>query len=675
MPPSNVVPPPLAGYRFVRWPSQRWLASPSEKIHLKIARGSSVATKCIYSPLRRRSIPEENVPHDPMIRLVKLLPSSNRDGLIQCELLEVRLYQRERYEALSYCWGDHHEVKRIECNGQVLEIRENLEQALRFLRAKSKPRVLWVDALCINQQDTSEKADQVPLMRSIYSRAERTLIWLGQPGDRHDRRPSTFLRLSLVFGLNTLSRFLDRSSCPTVMALDLTTGRRVNLFGFSSQFYLSLISILQRPWFRRAWVVQEVTVSPTIALIWDQMEYDWDSLVYALKSMSSLRFPLAFISSMQHIAAIEAERLRYRDGSVSLLGALMRHKRTRATDQRDKVFSFTGLVDESKVPITVSYTAPTAAIYRDTSLKILEQDQNLAILSQPPSRMLEETPNLPSWVPNWSAHPGEEMNYTWSYGPLSLAGAEARTKDHPNLRFSAASNTKYQLRVLPGSNHLVIEGQVLDFVATAGKVFEGIKLPSGVRTYRDFSRSWMNTMRSFFKARDVIMNWKDLADSHIKSNYATAELGYDVFWETVCAGEYKDEIVYRSARLWNHASRFSWISLSRIPPIFDLLGFPYGSYLLFRLTFFKRTLLEFELQARYTLYRKMVSTSNGHIGLASCQVKAGDAIVLCKGSNVPILLRKLEHCEHWTFVGDIYIHGIMEGQAFKENECRDIVLV
>ncbi|KAH8900958.1 hypothetical protein GQ53DRAFT_611188, partial [Thozetella sp. PMI_491] len=121
------------------------------------------------------------------IRLAELLPSKTEAEPIRCSLRETLLSQPVRYEALSYCWGDLGSDSTIECNGKALGIRRNLEEALRHLRHRDKPRLLWIDAICINQDDRAEKADQVPLMRNIYSRAERTLVWLGQPGDKYDR--------------------------------------------------------------------------------------------------------------------------------------------------------------------------------------------------------------------------------------------------------------------------------------------------------------------------------------------------------------------------------------------------------------------------------------------------------------------------------------------------------
>ena len=82
------------------------------------------------------------------------------------------------YEALSYVWGDGSEKTPIQINGSTLEVGTNLRLALFNLREPNKPRTLWIDAICINQDDISERNQQVTIMGDIYSRARRTVVWL-----------------------------------------------------------------------------------------------------------------------------------------------------------------------------------------------------------------------------------------------------------------------------------------------------------------------------------------------------------------------------------------------------------------------------------------------------------------------------------------------------------------
>ncbi|KAK3390769.1 heterokaryon incompatibility protein-domain-containing protein [Podospora didyma] len=84
------------------------------------------------------------------------------------------------YEALSYVWGSQENPKPIRLNGHVYHVTENLHAALTRIRLPAEDHFLWSDALAINQLDLAERSDQVKAMPSIYSSAEKTLVWLGE---------------------------------------------------------------------------------------------------------------------------------------------------------------------------------------------------------------------------------------------------------------------------------------------------------------------------------------------------------------------------------------------------------------------------------------------------------------------------------------------------------------
>ncbi|KAF8859326.1 heterokaryon incompatibility, partial [Acephala macrosclerotiorum] len=84
------------------------------------------------------------------------------------------------YEALSYVWGESDPPCWILCNGQRKSVTPNLGAALRRLRYKEKWRLVWIDAICVNQEDLDERSQQVMLMRNIYSPARRVIVWLGE---------------------------------------------------------------------------------------------------------------------------------------------------------------------------------------------------------------------------------------------------------------------------------------------------------------------------------------------------------------------------------------------------------------------------------------------------------------------------------------------------------------
>lgn len=111
------------------------------------------------------------------IRLLKLKPGNND---IHFTLDTVRLADHPEYEAISYCWGEATDTRVVYCEGIPLNVTVSLYTALRHLRLPDKTRILWADAVCINQHDIAEKNTQVQLMSQIYSQPTKVLIWLGE---------------------------------------------------------------------------------------------------------------------------------------------------------------------------------------------------------------------------------------------------------------------------------------------------------------------------------------------------------------------------------------------------------------------------------------------------------------------------------------------------------------
>jgi hypothetical protein len=107
------------------------------------------------------------------IRLLQLEPGSGSDP-IKCSLIHARLEESPTYDALSYMWGEEHATRSYMLQlegGRALGVRENLGNALRYMKLKDEVRVLWVDAVCINQADDGERGHQVAQMGMIYSQA------------------------------------------------------------------------------------------------------------------------------------------------------------------------------------------------------------------------------------------------------------------------------------------------------------------------------------------------------------------------------------------------------------------------------------------------------------------------------------------------------------------------
>ena len=191
---------------------------------------------------------------DQDIRLLHLHPEAHGSlAPIRCSLVPSTLAESSEYEALSYMWGSEIDLKTLYIDGKECPVRDNLWQALHHLRLPTKTRILWVDALSINQNDNSERNHQVSQMGMIYRQAKTVLVWLGQPKLSDTTRESGFEPLQ-----RELSAFRE----------DRPKRRDSSLR--SSMVYSRLLDVrnvcLAEYW-SRLWIIQEVVLASDIKLI------------------------------------------------------------------------------------------------------------------------------------------------------------------------------------------------------------------------------------------------------------------------------------------------------------------------------------------------------------------------------------------------------------------------
>lgn len=199
-------------------------------------------------------------------RLLSLYQQGSSPGL-ECDLFEVSLEDDWfEYEALSYTWGSTDLTEPITVNGRILYITENLYNALVNLQLESTARIIWIDAVCIDQQNLKERGHQVQQMGQIYSRADRVIFWLSTGGFEIDALMDCLTQLqkaSIQHASNnwtrtdarwrdlwTAAKYLLRFRYPS-LEHDLTVGLKM---------------LLDRDWFKRVWILQEVAKAKTALL-------------------------------------------------------------------------------------------------------------------------------------------------------------------------------------------------------------------------------------------------------------------------------------------------------------------------------------------------------------------------------------------------------------------------
>lgn len=207
----------------------------------------TLATSIRVIQLLPENCHERDDPSD-LLASLTLDETSHAKAPIRCQLLEYDLRNffatSHPYEALSYVWGSEEKPSEILIgdDGRRLAVTQNLYTALARLRNPTCPRTLWIDAICINQADDVEKAQQIGLMMEVYAKAARVLVWLGDTGTETDGdEVDSSLETIRLAGESAMLSTL-RGELPSVANPD-APGSVEGIQRF-----------LRRPWFRRIWV-------------------------------------------------------------------------------------------------------------------------------------------------------------------------------------------------------------------------------------------------------------------------------------------------------------------------------------------------------------------------------------------------------------------------------------
>ncbi|KAL9039318.1 MAG: hypothetical protein Q9214_004928 [Letrouitia sp. 1 TL-2023] len=143
------------------------------------------------------------------IRLFTIVTTATR---VSCQIHHHAINNVLSYYALSYVWGDEEVCEPMEYNGRIIKISKNLSLGLKALHKREGSQLLWVDAICISQDNDQERAAQVPLMGQIYASAQKVYIWLGSSTDNSDLAMSCLASLNKIFSivddLEAVDRFL-----------------------------------------------------------------------------------------------------------------------------------------------------------------------------------------------------------------------------------------------------------------------------------------------------------------------------------------------------------------------------------------------------------------------------------------------------------------------------------
>lgn len=604
---------------------------------------------------------------DDEIRLLTL--SSRRSGSLRIgvEIKKLSSSDRPRYEALSYVWGssespctiaveDIHnsdglqrppETLRPRLGGShnrndfkiskkarsaamsrqaprtlrstiSLAVTRNLAEALPYLQMECAKRILWIDAICINQEDLAERGQQVGRMADIYKMARRVVIWLG-PADRYSKLAlMTVANLAAQVEVNFVTQAVK-----TVRDANPLLWETMHTLPFDNVIWRSLNSLFQRSWFERLWIWQEVHVNSHDKVVMiGQYSLPWTTIRKFVINLYSTQI------CMPHEVSHSLGRayLLSRDAVIdNLINVLLATRHAKCADARDRIFAVLGLLEpRNRLEIHPDYTKTVADVFGGVVLHYLAVVNRLDVLQL--CELTAKVVGMASWVPDWS-------------------NVSETVPTYPRASLSADAEAEYD-----GKRTLGVSGVEVGAVAS---VQPQECLTRGESSWADF----FSSIFSLLPASDKV----DLSGIGPEIEIAMRSLCRHTLAEQFepPRSEYPStENVMQSLLRWHkYLAKEKLDSDFCEPPPISLCDETYRVHVQ-------------TLAALYSCFRTM----EGLIGLGPKSMVPGDKVCVVLGCDAPLILRPTTEDE-WMIVGDCYVHGIMDGSALLSSCPSDFRLI
>ncbi|KAM0426437.1 hypothetical protein ACHAPT_008128 [Fusarium lateritium] len=596
---------------------------------------------------------------------------------INLSVIKSSLDEDIKYTALSYVWGDANDTSTIMIDGHPFAATKNLVAALEQLRDDSEQVTLWVDAICIQQSDSHEKSWQIQLMKEIYEKATRTIVWLGVDADGADE----FMNAAIVTGLADLLRQWDSSMAQNPIFFSTIREQRsflqTPLFA-SGQTVLK--KLLNREYWFRAWCLQEFCVSQDIMVACGGWSIDlaaFKNIVDVFTQVGSKSWydllsthdlltandmnPAAFngegVAGVIHGATRmfeQRQRFGAPQGQGQSLADLLIYAFSlseadvtlRSTDPRDRVFALLNLASDAKeLGIHPDYDKSCEDVFIETWSAILAKGQaDLLAYSQygHPHGRLGSSTRLPSWVPDWRVPREEALGNEAIDRPFKACGDMTSTEWAPtnNVRMIAPRGVK---------------------VDTVAKVGTSLGLMENYLT---------NGFGPFAKfIFDITSFVTESSTTHAEAAVYDAQAAEEAIWRIPV----KDREAISATN--QEFQRLTPVSAERFMSVFTVMAAfsdtmasenPAGA-----MPGFAATVLE--NMGKFDLYMVIVMrnrgskpflTSRGYVGLGPAAMEDGDLVVILYGSHVPFVLRPRDG-DKYQLLGEAYVHGIMDGEFMQ----------
>jgi hypothetical protein len=356
-------------------------------------------------------------------------PDPSYNGYDFSEFEESRISNLE-YEALSYTWGSDANTENVfvvrsagedeqvddelaakfaaRLNSsavpgtadslripETLKVRQNLAEALRYLRYSDRPRTMWIDAISINQNDVIERNKQVPRMGDIYKLARKVVAWLGL----------SFLECGTAYSaLEYLGRqveFTRNNQClqsPGCVEKDWYELRHP--LPFDDGTWESIYTLLCRPWFRRCWILQEIySASAESVIKCGVYEIPWPLFRRAVLSIENMNTGVPW-----RVRNLPSDVYRINNHvAIPFEFILLKHHARYCSNPRDKIYAFISLAPKNVgQSLCVEYGLPVMDVYKEAFLACWQAAHRVDSLGACGMLETKKSSPSPTWVPDWT---------------------------------------------------------------------------------------------------------------------------------------------------------------------------------------------------------------------------------------------------------------------------------
>lgn len=590
-------------------------------------------------------------------RLLELLPGAVRDPL-RCRLRVEKLCAAPAYDALSYAWrvfGDERDLATIECDdGRALDITANLEAALRSIRDAEQLRLVWADAICINQEDLLERKEQVQRMKTVYESASRVLVWLGA---------------NVSFTAPDLFAFLDKvaelSAAPKRYGQDQDFELLDDYLKHTEPSTWEMLRELHEcSVFRRIWIVQELNLAADGYLVAGQHRLRLDNFKRSMFWIRKrrpieprrLNIPWENLDPFIYLRFVAGDTSR---PPASITGSsspqtvyfvLRCNRNCTSTDPRDMIYGLLGhssletwtRANPGRTRVPVDYEMPHLDVYFAAACRLLEDSQplfTLSLVEHDESHWNKTVPECPSWVPRWEL---TRRNY--------ILADEFRDR-YEKMRSRPASH-KLSGRVFE------VQGCLVDRIAWRSPTLTLDNFRAGLPGFRGDRSS--NMVRQVWEhLRDAVLGEHP---DHARENELVKDfcLTLNAGCRTLSGQTYRGDVTV-AQRISDCAAVLEVLGALPTTPTTSSTS---------REEDCDRFLATTQDVCRD---RCLFWTGHGRMGLGPRVASVGDEVVVLFGAQVPFLLSPSASCgEAHRLCGEGYVHGLMNGEAMDALDAGTI---